>query len=500
AKLLQLNFGIDIGTPNPDDSETTPPSPELLLKETNSTIKYSYNLGDIVGETNVGGVIGYMNSGKNLTTSVYSCFNKGIVTSNKDTVGGVVGNHLSGTLSSCFNSGEVKSKNGSNVGGIAGVSNAEVKSCYAICDLIGKSYIGGIVGKGANVTSCYTNATIISDGEFRGAIAGTLTSRATFNYYIYSSVDGIDNISYLRQASRLTVDELASKDKLSQKLTGFETADWVPGYGKPHYPILRSFDECDQNCENEMVIKALKDESMLSTLQTFKILFVDEHGSHIYSMKVGYNQSLDDLTEPEVPKKEGYYGEWEKYITKEVTKDQRVNPIYVKQITAVPSDSGLTPTLFLNGVLHPETVLTVEELPFDSKLVLDGKQLLNKYKIHATLRGEEINMKDCTLKVYVPSSIAKPQIAKMIGGGIEYIDGEMQGNYLKFNADGVSEFMVVYSRPILSKGNAIVIGVSAAAGAAVTGVVILTVYLIKKRIKRKKSENATDENSNIPEQ
>ena len=114
---------------------------------TETTIKECKNSGEIVGEDKlVGGIIG-SSSG-----NINKCYNTGKVIGNIQ-VGGIIGITLinaNSIITNCYNKGEVISKNGS-AGGILGYTSDEnatvtLKNTYNIGKISGKTNVGGIIG------------------------------------------------------------------------------------------------------------------------------------------------------------------------------------------------------------------------------------------------------------------------------------------------------------------------------------------------------------------
>jgi hypothetical protein len=185
--------------------------------ESGNNISYCYNTGSVNGSTNVGGIVGYNESGNNIS----SCYNTGNVTGGSST-GGIVGRNESGNnISSCYNTGNVTGGSqsggivgynfrgntisysfntgyvfcygGTNVGGIAGINfstNNAISYCYNTGDVEADDYIGGIIGYsnlgGTTVSYCY-NASRITYWSRTGAIAGG-NSYDTINYCYWDTL------------------------------------------------------------------------------------------------------------------------------------------------------------------------------------------------------------------------------------------------------------------------------------------------------------------------
>lgn len=125
--------------------------------------------------------------------------------SGNEQIGGLVGNN-SGVIRSCINNGAVGYQHmGYNIGGIAGDSDTMIRNCSTKSVLAGDTYVGGIAGKGNEVTGCYAFVDIKAYTEKAGAILGNanelpdgIEDVITGNKYFAfeKAVGGIDGIIY----------------------------------------------------------------------------------------------------------------------------------------------------------------------------------------------------------------------------------------------------------------------------------------------------------------
>lgn len=119
------------------------------------TIKNCYNKATVVGDINVAGVVGAVNT-KNSEFIIDNCYNAGDIT---------VGNYSGGIL-----------------GGITPENDIEIKNCYNTGSVSGESCIGGIVGTTGeaqgNITiyNCSNEGSIVSQKNHIGGIAGYFAS------------------------------------------------------------------------------------------------------------------------------------------------------------------------------------------------------------------------------------------------------------------------------------------------------------------------------------
>lgn len=131
------------------------------------------NTGDIMADGTAGGIVGYSPTGFNIV----SCINKGKVKIKETFAGGIIGNKSNsnaGEILSCMNSGPVSGE--SNIGGIMGwIRSGNIIDSSNSGYVSGASHIGGIVGYAENasaVVASFNNGEIIASGDYSGGILG----------------------------------------------------------------------------------------------------------------------------------------------------------------------------------------------------------------------------------------------------------------------------------------------------------------------------------------
>ena len=161
-------------------------------------ITSSYNTGSVEGSSNVGGVVGYVESSSSNKALIFSCFNTGDVTGGSYT-GGVVGyNYWYGRITSSYNTGSV-SGNGS-VGGVAGYNDiGTITSSYNTGDVTGSgNYVGGVVGynDSGNITSSYNTGSVSGNGYVGGVVGFVISSNEALISSCFStgSVEGSSSV------------------------------------------------------------------------------------------------------------------------------------------------------------------------------------------------------------------------------------------------------------------------------------------------------------------
>ncbi len=176
----------------------------------------------------VGGVVGSCNNG-----TISNCYNTSAVIGQRN-VGGVVG-HINGTISNCYNTGTV---NGiiSDAGGVAGdISDGTISNCYNTGTVNGSEYVGGVSGYISNstVANCY-NTGVIDDGtNYVGGVVGYNYESAFTNCYYLDSCGALD-----KNATSKTAEQFASGEVAYLLQGEQEELVWGQKIGTDTYPVL----------------------------------------------------------------------------------------------------------------------------------------------------------------------------------------------------------------------------------------------------------------------
>ena len=308
---------------------------------TDGRVKDCVNRGAVEGDTNVGGIAGDMGieyefdmenqlmsifTAQNVISSAYQskCIASGNknyapITAKKNNVGGIAGQCQVGLVEDCQDYGAVYSTEGGYVGGIVGNSITLVRSSYAMCELDGQEFVGGVAGYGTEITDC---ATLISVGDVTaccGAIAGWADMSAgkiTNNVYSHPSLGAVDGISYQDKAQAIDYAQLLKREGLP------------PDFGQ------------------------------------LKLSFVAD-GEVVAELPFEYGGSIDPADLPEVPEKRGYSGSWAPYDYSALYLSDTVEAVYTaRQGTLAANAPGST----------EEKSLVLVEGDFDSKAKLSLRE------------------------------------------------------------------------------------------------------------------------------
>lgn len=291
------------------------------------------NFGEIEADRNTGGIAGAMaveysidpedelEKPDSLKFSYESkavlqgCVNEGKVTGKKDCTGGIVGLSELGTVYECENYADVESTGGNYVGAIAGKSAAQIHKSYSKSAVTGKRYVGGIAGKGNVLTSSYAICNVSGD-ESLGAVCGEIENLDNLyhNFYVDNGLGALDGISYKDKAESIDFWELKEKDGIPSEFINFS------------------------------------------------VTFIAD-GNVVERSDIKYGDSTKRIRYPEIPEKEGYFGNWEKIDGETVTENIVVNCIYEPYITVLSSveknESGKLALALCEGEFTDKAVLHI---------------------------------------------------------------------------------------------------------------------------------------------
>ena len=281
------------------------------IKDTEGKVLNCVNYGDVQADLNAGGITGAMARENDLDPEddiqvvgsdslnftyktrvvLRQCVNHGAVSAKKQNAGGIVGNMEMGTVLGALNLGTLDAEDAANVGGVAGKSSAPIRQSSAKCRLTGKSQVGGIAGTGKEITDCRSLVVVDACDEARGAIAGTVADDSTLerNYFVSSSLAGVDGVSYAGQAEPMDFGSFVQLENLP--------------------------------------------DAFRSMTVTFRA-----DGKAVRTFSMNYGDELPKASLPEVPAKDGYYGTWGDFEGGVITFDETVDAVYTAYDQLMESD------------------------------------------------------------------------------------------------------------------------------------------------------------------
>jgi hypothetical protein len=145
----------------------------------------------VQGRTNVGGLVGYLNSGR-----ITRCSVMGLIQATGTFVGALVGVNYEGEISNCQTHGFVQGLGG--VGGLTGENNnwlGRIENCQSYSDVKGLAYsVGGVAGRNVGtITACCATGSVSGDG-YVGGLVGDNLHGTIIRSYATGTVTGKSNV------------------------------------------------------------------------------------------------------------------------------------------------------------------------------------------------------------------------------------------------------------------------------------------------------------------
>lgn len=438
-------------------------SDQDTAEDLGSKLESCQNFGAILGDLNVGGILGAvsfendldpeeditvvgetsLNAIGSLRSVVLDCSNTGSVSAKYQRAGGIVGWLTMGLVKDCANTADVGSESADYAGGIAGESRGYIRSCKVKAHIVGDANVGGIAGLGAIATDCYAMA-LITGNEKTGGIFGNaaepyqdIDSPIVNNYYLVHGTDygAVDGISYEGSAKGLTLQQFL------QQQTGCEILNYAT------VTFL---------ADGEVVLQ--------ETLQA---------GAAFTAV-------------PQVPEKAGYTGVWAELTGTELESivfDLTFYASYTKYAATVQSEevgANGRPLLLLQGDFASGAKVVTSALE-NLSAITDGQRLL---------QGLEYTVQNCvclhTGRYLIPSGTDLDKTVLLVR--------DANGNWAE-RSYTVDESYIVFSLGIGDTGIALVesdsdafvsaeLLIAAGSGALAVLIVVLAVCLLRKRKKK----------------
>ena len=308
---------------------------------------------------------------KHIEAVIYDCKNTADVLSKGDFAGGAVGKSNYGYIKDCQNYGDVIAEDGQYIGGIAGFSKLTIDGAYVLGGLNGKSLVGGVAGKGNNISNSVTCAYMDMDEEYSksaGAIAGKISGEAFDNKFVDNGFGAIDGVTKTTEAE-----------------------------GMKYKELLNSY-------------------SMPLEFKQFNIRFIDED-KVVWENTFKFGENLLESEYPELIANEGEYAYWQEKDLTPICRNASVHAIrrvFVPSVQAKLEDSeSAKPDVLLGGKFYPDTVLAVSNVTAEElnrineekkKLQPDIKYVIAKNISYEITQEEPFN-NDVSLRVLKDSLI-----------------------------------------------------------------------------------------------
>ena len=404
----------------------------------------------VEGDSNTGGIVGtvalelgsdpeetFTLDDMELLTDVYAtlravvrdCRFDGTVTVKNDCAGGIAGRCEAGAILDCAARGTVKT--GTDYGGgIAGRTKGAVTRCAALVDLTGGSWLGGITGLGGDLTDCRAMVRCDSDGEALGAITGESDGALSANRYLLENLPGIDGVDVAGQAQGLDFD-------------AFAQLDYIP-----------------------------------ADFLTFSYRFVVD-GQTVAELPFSYGDDLDLSLVPGEPEKDGQFGVWPDFPTRNLRRSMVLEAVFTAPVTTLSSGESI-PSLLAQGTFSPDAALAVTPMALPED-VPSGYAPVTAYAYAVTGCDDDT----VTLRLRAQGA-DRPAAAVYADGTWRLVRAQTDGSYLVLEAPAEGRVVLLDQTTPGLQGWLLALGVGAAA------LLFLLLLGFRWRRRTKKSAAARD--------
>ena len=413
-----------------------------------------------------------------LKAVIQECTNEGAIQAKRSYAGGVCGRMDLGLITDSCGFGSVASDSGDYVGGISGQTGSTVRQSYAKCTLSGSRYVGGIVGAGAaqtvsgsssTVTGCYSMVKITDAAQFSGAVSGSDAGEFADNYFVSDTLSGLDTVSRTGKAEPISYDELLDVPTVPDGMRQLE-------------------------------LRFVADEETLK-VQTFQ-----------------YGDSFDETIYPDIPEKDGYYGQWDVTDLTDLHFDTTVTAVYTRYVTTVPGevrrDSGRA-VFFVDGDYDADAQLTTQTMALSNSGLCPvsaglseavshymsvnpwytwfsapiTKEIVEQWSVSIPDDGEAVH----TLHYLSPSESTR-HLAVFVrqDGGWKRAQADTFGSYLTFDISGSQAEIAVVS--VLH-----IWWVWTILAVLILGLIALLIVLLSKAAKRRRKTQTAPEGGENPD-
>ena len=209
-----------------------------LIGRNSGTVSNSYVEGEIEGEDDIGGLIGY-NGRDGVVSNSYVKVN----VSGHDSVGGLVGENSGGDILGSYATGNVSGQ--SKVGGLVGNGSGIVNS-YATANVTGRNQVGGLAGTGSYIENSYAIGPVQGE-RYAGGLVGEGTARHSY-WNIETSGQSISGGGIGLSELDMTIATMPNESNPNRYI-GWDTTHWHFG-NTQQYPALRYVDNCEHTGSN----------------------------------------------------------------------------------------------------------------------------------------------------------------------------------------------------------------------------------------------------------
>ncbi len=398
--------------------------------DTNGKVEACANFGGVVGDLNVGGIVGAMSFESSLDPELdveiagdlsmnfegevrvvtLQCQNYAAVTVSKQNGGGIAGRMGLGLVRECENRGDLQGEAASYLGGITGRGDSGfIRENNVRCTITGAEYVGGVAGTAVTVSDCRSLVRFEAGNEKLGGVLGSVdevTEEIKNNYYlpIGSDIGGIDGISYDGSAQALN------------KETFFEL------------------------------------ENLPEDFKKVSVRFLKEDGSEEV-ITLDYGEGLNTDRIPAVPEKDGHSGYWDGLeeldlsalyfdVTFEATYDA-----YETVIASAALRADERPILLVSSQFGKDAQVIISELTDAPEAVAEDEIMLEAWTFELTSQGDTSKLRYLPAEEFSAKELMEDEAKILVRDAEENwrsVSYSVDGSYCVFEInEGDSGFCLV---------------------------------------------------------
>ena len=342
-------------------------------------------------------------------------------------------------------------------------------AAFAIEVLTGAGAAQTVSGSSSTVTGCYSMVKITDAAQFSGAVSGSDAGEFADNYFVSDTLSGLDTVSRTGKAEPISYDELLDVPTVPDGMRQLE-------------------------------LRFVADEETLKA-QTFQ-----------------YGDSFDETIYPDIPEKDGYYGQWDVTDLTDLHFDTTVTAVYTRYVTTVPGevrrDSGRA-VFFVDGDYDADAQLTTQTMALSNSGLCPvsaglseavshymsvnpwytwfsapiTKEIVEQWSVSIPDDGEAVH----TLHYLSPSESTR-HLAVFVrqDGGWKRAQADTFGSYLTFDISGSQAEIAVVS--VLH-----IWWVWTILAVLILGLIALLIVLLSKAAKRRRKTQTAPEGGENPD-
>ena len=252
---------------------------------------------------------------RHVLAAIFSSSNTADITVKGDYAGGIVGKADYGIIVAAENYGDILTDGGKYAGGIAGRCDNTIRDSYVLSGVSGDGYVGGVAGRGEDVSDNYVCSYLDMDSYVKssGAVVGKADGVVKDNYFVDNGYGAVDGVTRSSEAESMDYDSLIQLGNMPPNFTQF-TVRFMNG---------------------EQVV---------------------------WQNTFAYGDELPEENYPDLPKSKDGYVYWEEKDVSPIHRNVTVHAVYRAYMPALTADAEAEKSpVLMGGEFYPDTKISVRE-------------------------------------------------------------------------------------------------------------------------------------------